>query len=172
MFGKVNSLRELFEIELKYAYDCEQKLVEKGLPSMIENASSQELKSALQEHLQETRNHVVRLEHIFSALGKEPDTKGNDILDEMTSAAKDSISNIDDSPLRDAALIANGNQVEHYEIALYGTLVSYAKSLGLQNAVSPLQETLQEEKQADAKLTQIGENMLNAQAARYRAAGS
>ncbi len=172
MFGKVNSLRELFEIELKYAYDCEQKLVEKGLPSMIENASSQELKSALQQHLQETRNHVVRLEHIFSALGKEPDTKGNDVLDELTSAAKDSISNIEDSPLRDAALIANGNQVEHYEIALYGTLVAYAKSLGLQNAVSPLEETLQEEKQADAKLTQIGENMLNSQAARYRAAGS
>jgi len=172
MFGKVNSLRELFEIELKYAYDCEQKLVEKGLPSMIESASSQELKSALQQHLQETRNHVVRLEHIFSDLGKEPDTKGNDILDEMTSAAKDSISNIEGSPLRDAALIANGNQVEHYEIALYGTLVSYAKNLGLQDAVGPLQETLQEEKQADAKLTQIGENMLNAQAARYRAAGN
>ena len=110
MIGKVNSLRELFEIKLRYAYDCEQKLVEKGLPSMIENAGSQELGAALQHHLQETRNHLVRLEHIFSTLGKEPDTKGNDIFDELASAAKDSVSNIDDSPLRDAALIANGNR--------------------------------------------------------------
>jgi ferritin-like metal-binding protein YciE len=170
MLGKVNSLRELFDIKLRYAYDCERKLVEKGLPNMIENAGSQELKTALQQHLQETRNHIIRLEHIFSAVGKEPDTKGNDIFDELASAAKDSISNIDDSPLRDAALIANGNQVEHYEIALYGTLAAFARHLGLQNAVGPLEETLKEEKAADAKLTQIGETLMNPQAARYRTA--
>lgn len=172
MIGKVNSLRELFEIKLRYAYDCEQKLVEKGLPSMIENAGSQELGAALQHHLQETRNHLVRLEHIFSTLGKEPDTKGNDIFDELASAAKDSVSNIDDSPLRDAALIANGNQVEHYEIALYGTLAAFARHLGLRDAVGSLEQTLKEEKVADAKLTQIGETLMNPQAARYRTAGS
>jgi ferritin-like metal-binding protein YciE len=170
MIGKVHSLRELFEIQLRYAYDCERKLVEKGLPNMIENAGSQELRTALQQHLQETRNHVVRLEHVFAAIGKEPDTKGNDIFDELASAAKDSISNFDDSPLRDAALIANGNQVEHYEIALYGTLAAYAKHLGLRNAVGPLEETLKEEKAADAKLTQIGETVLNPQAAKYQTA--
>jgi ferritin-like metal-binding protein YciE len=111
MFGNVKSLRELFEIELRYAYDCEQKRVEKGLPSMIENARSPELRTALQQHLGETRNHVARLERVFGTLGVEPDTKGNDNLDEMMSAAKDSVSNIEESSVRDAALILNGNLV-------------------------------------------------------------
>jgi ferritin-like metal-binding protein YciE len=170
MFGKVNSLRELFELELKYAYDCEQKLVKKGLPNMIENAGSPELKSALEQHLQETRTHVARLEQVFSRLGVAPDTKDNDIFDEMASAAKDSISNIDSSPLRDCALIVNGNVVEHYEIALYGSLVSFARNLGLQDAVSTLEQTLKEEKAADAKLTEIGETLMNAKAAKVRTA--
>jgi ferritin-like metal-binding protein YciE len=165
MFGKVKSLRELFEIELRYAYDCEKKLVEKGLPAMIENASSPDLRSALQGHLQETRTHVTRLERVFGAIGVEPDTKGNAILDKMTGAAEDSISNIEASPLRDFALIANGNQVEHYEIALYGTLVSLARNLGLQTAVGPLQETLNEEKLADAKLHELSHNMTNTRVA-------
>jgi ferritin-like metal-binding protein YciE len=166
MLGKVKSLRELFGIELSYAYDCEKKLVEKGLPEMIENANSRELRSALEEHLQQTRTHVTRLERVFSAIGIAPDTKTNDIFDKMASAAKDSKSNIDASPLRDAALIVNGNLVEHYEIATYGSLVSFAKNLGLNEAVSLLQETLNEEKKADAKLTQIGEEIMNPQAAR------
>src|SRR5579872_6173029 len=105
MFGNVKTLRELFEIELRYAYDAEQKLVKKGIPSMIEAASSPELRSALQQHLAETQTHVTRLERVFSALGANPDTKGNGILDEMTKAAKDSVSNIDDPTLRDTALI-------------------------------------------------------------------
>ena len=170
MIGKIKDLRELFEIELRYAYDCEQKLVEKGLPSMIESASSPELRSALENHLSETRRHVQRLERVFGVAGIEPDTKGNDIIDEMMSAAKDSTSNIDDSPLRDAALIVNGNQVEHYEIALYGSLVSFARSLRLESAVTALEETLKEEKAADAKLTQIAETAMNRQAARHHAA--
>ena len=166
MLGKVKSLRELFGIELSYAYDCEKKLVEKGLPEMIENVSSRELRSALEEHLQQTRTHVTRLERVFSSIGIAPDTKTNDIFDKMASAVKDSKSNIDASPLRDAALIVNGNMVEHYEIATYGSLVSFAKNLGLTDAVSLLQETLNEEKKADVKLTQIGEEIMNPQAAR------
>src|ERR1700746_2551468 len=146
MFGKVKSLRELFEIGVSYAYDCEKKLVEKGLPTMIEKAGSADLRSALERHLQETRNHVVRLERVFSALSKEPDTKTNEVFDKMSSAVKDSISNIDDSPLRDAALIVNGNMVAHYEIAAYGSLAEFARNLGLQNTVGPLEETLNEEK--------------------------
>ena len=112
---------------------------------MIENVSSPELKTALEGHLQETRTHVARLERVFGAIDVEPETRGNEILDKMTGAAADSISHIEASPLRDAALISNGNQVEHYEIALYGTLVSFARSLGLQAAVGPLEETLNEE---------------------------
>jgi Uncharacterized protein conserved in bacteria len=169
MFGKVKTLQELFGIELSYAYDCEKKLVEKGLPSMIENANSSQLRSALQEHLAETRNQVVRLERVFSSINVQPDTKSNDIFDEMTAAAKDSISNIEPSPLRDAALIVNGNIVEHYEIALYGSLSAFARTLGLQEASSLLEETLREEKNADAKLTQIGESMMNAQARSHSA---
>jgi ferritin-like metal-binding protein YciE len=166
MLGKVKSLRELFGIELCYAYDCEKKLVEKGLPEMIENATSRELRSALEEHLQQTRTHVTRLERVFSAIGMAPDTKTNEIFDKMASAVKDSKSNIDPSPLRDAALILNGNLVEHYEIATYGSLASFAKNLGLQDAAALLQETLNEEKKAAAKLTQIGEEIMNPQAAR------
>lgn len=169
---KIKSLRGLFEISLQYAYDCEEKLVKKGLPSMIEACSSPELRQALEQHLQETRTHVSRLEQIFSITGMEAKTKDNDILDEMTSAAKDSVSHIDASPLRDAALIIDGNQVEHYEIALYGSLVAMARQLGLQNAVAPLEQTLSEEKAADAKLTQIGETSINSRAAQEsRAAG-
>jgi ferritin-like metal-binding protein YciE len=170
MFGKVESLRELFQIELRYAYDCERKLVEKGLPTMIENAQSTQLQSAFQQHLEETRNHIRRLESVFGEVGVEPDTKGNDILDKMMSAAKDTVSNIDASPLRDTALIVNGNLVEHYEIALYGSLAALAQSLGLQNAASALEETLNEEKKADAKLTQLGESIMNPQAARRQTA--
>jgi ferritin-like metal-binding protein YciE len=170
MIGKVKSLRELFGIGLCYAYDCEQKLVKKGLPNMIENANSPELRAALEQHLEETRNQVRRLERVFAAIGMEPDTKDNDVLDKMMGAAKDSVSNIDDSPLRDAALIANGNQVEHYEIAMYGSLAAFARSLGLQDAVGPLEETLSEEKKADAKLTQIAESVMNRQAARRQTA--
>jgi ferritin-like metal-binding protein YciE len=167
MIGKIKSLKELFGIELHYAYDCEQKLVNKGLPTMIENAGAPELKAALEHHLEETRTHVMRLERVFNVAGLQPDTKGNDILDKMLSAAKDSVSNIDGSPLRDAALILNGNQVEHYEIAMYGTLVALARHLGFRDAIVPLEETLKEEKAADAKLTQLAETNLNAQAARH-----
>jgi|SRR5689334_3976556 ferritin-like metal-binding protein YciE len=170
MLGKIKSLRELFEIELRYAYDCERKLVEKGLPTMIENAESSELQNALKQHLEQTRTHVTRLDRVFAAVGAEPKTKDNDVLDEMMSAAKDSISNIDPSPLRDAALASNGNEVEHYEIALYGTLRAFARHLGLQEAVGLLEQTLDEEKQADAKLTQIGETVLNPRAAKQAAA--
>ena len=170
MFGKIETLRQLFEIELSYAYDCEQKLVNKGLPTMIEKAWSPELRAALESHLTETKKHVQRLEQVFGAIGVEPITKTNDILDEMMSAAKDSASNIEDSSLRDAALIVNGNIVEHYEIALYGSLATFARNLGLQNVVTLLEETLAEEKTADKKLTQIGESMTNAQAARHQTA--
>jgi ferritin-like metal-binding protein YciE len=170
MIGKVKTLRELFEIELRYAYDCEQKLVKKGLPTMIENAGSTELKTALNHHLEETRNHVSRLQRIFATIGVEPETKDNDILDKMMSAAKDSVSNIETSPLRDAALIVNGNLVEHYEIATYGSLAAFAKNLGLQDAAELLAQTLDKEKKADAKLTQIGESIMNPQAARHQTA--
>ncbi len=167
---KIESLRQLFEVELRYAYDCEQKLVKKGLPTMIEAASSPQLRSALEQHLEETRNHVRRVEQVFSAIQAEPKTEDNDVLDELTSAAKDLIGDIEGAPLKDSALILSGNQVEHYEIAVYGSLVAFAQQLGLQEAVGLLQKTLEEEKAADAKLTQIGETAVNRSAAQERKA--
>ncbi|HJT70194.1 MAG TPA: DUF892 family protein [Terriglobales bacterium] len=167
---KVESFRDLFEIELRYAYDCEQQLVKKGLPTMIEAANSPELRQGLEQHLQETRNHVSRLERVFSICGLEAKAEDNDVFDEISSAVKDSISEVEDGSLRDAALIVNGNLVEHYEMAIYGTLVSFAQQLGYRDAVQLLQQTLQEEKAADAKLTQLGESRINASAAQERRA--
>src|ERR1700751_4463800 len=167
---KINNLRDLFEMELRYAYDCEQKLVKKGLPTMIESSSTPELRRALEQHLQETRNKVTRLERVFSILGAKADTKDDDVLDELASAAQEMISDTPASPLRDAALIVSGNQVEHYEIALYGSLIAFSEQLGLQDAAGLLQQTLDEEKAADAKLTQIGETSVNPAAAQERRA--
>ena len=166
----VDNFRELFEIGLRYAYDCEQKLVKKGIPTMIEASSSQELRSALQQHLEETRSHVTRLEQVFSAIGADAETEDNDIVDEMMSATKDMADEIDESVLRDAALIVSGNQVEHYEMAVYGSLVAFARQLGLNDAVRLLEQTLTEEKNADAKLSQIGESSINPRAAQEREA--
>jgi ferritin-like metal-binding protein YciE len=167
---KIESLRDLFEIELRYAYDCEQKLVKKGLPTMIEAASSPELRNGLEQHLQETRDQVSRLERVFSIIGADTETESNDIFDKMASAVKDAIDETKTNNLRDAALIMCGNIVEHYEIALYGSLVSFAQQLGFQDAAQLLQQTLNEEKAADAKLTQLGETKINPSAAQERKA--
>ena len=166
----IESLRDLFEIGLRYAYDCEQQLVKKGLPGMIKGASSPELKTALEQHLEETRTHVTRLEKVFSDLGVKADTEDNDVVEEMIGAADGMIDEIDESPLRDAALIVAGNQVEHYEMAVYGSLLAFAEQLDLGDIVTTLQTTLQEEKAADAKLTQIGESAVNPRAAGERKA--
>ena len=161
----IKSLRDLFEIGLRYAYDCEQQLVQKGLPGMIKGASSPELKTALEQHLEETRKHVTRLEQVFSTLGMKAETEDNDVVEEMIGAAEGMIDEIDASPLRDAALIVAGNQVEHYEMAMYGSLLAFAEQLDLGEVVTTLRTTLQEEKGADAKLTQIGESAVNPRAA-------
>lgn len=163
---KIKSLQDLFETGLKYAYDCEQKLVKKGIPSMIKNSSSSELRNALEQHLEETRNQVSRLERVFSLCGFEAKKEDNDVIDEITDFADDMVSATDDgTPLRDAALIVGGNVVEHYEMAVYGSLFAFAQQLGHNEAARLLQETLNEEKAADAKLTEIGERTINPRAA-------
>ncbi len=167
---KIESFRDLFHVGLCYAYDVEQKLVKKGLPTMIDAASTPQLRSALEQHLQETRTHVTRLERVFSILGVEAKTKDDDVMDELADGAKTMIGAIEASPLRDAALIVSGNQVEHYEMAIYGSLVAFAQQLGLREAATVLEQTLNEEKAADAKLTQIGETAINPSAAQERRA--
>ena len=167
---KIETLRQLFEAELRYAYDCEQKLVKKGLPTMVQSATSPELRTAFEQHLEETRNHVARDQRVFSILGLEAKNEDNDILDEMVTSAKDMVGDIESPTLRDASLISSGNKVEHYEMAVYGTLVAYAEQLGFPEAAQLLQQNLNEEKAADEKLTQLGERVVNPRAAEERKA--
>jgi|SRR5271166_5160688 len=163
---KIREFRGLFENGLRYAYDCEQQLVKKGIPSMIDASSSNELRTALEQHLEETRTHVTRLEQVFRIIGADAKTEDNDIIEDMIDATGNMVDATEDgSPLRDAALVVGGNLVEHYEMAAYGSLVTFARQLGLSEAVGLLQQTLDEEKAADAKLTQIGERSVNPKAA-------
>ncbi len=161
---QVQSFEDLFITGLQYAYDAEKQLTE-ALPKMAQASTTPQLREAFQKHLTETQEHVRRAEQIFSALGKQPETKSNTVVQAMRKEADQMISMIETSPLRDAALIVAGNQVEHYEMAAYGSLKNFAEILGNQNCVQLLQQTLEEEKKADAKLTEVGESQVNRQAA-------
>src|SRR5579872_3757524 len=97
---KIENFRDLFDVELRYAYDCEQKLVKKGLPTMIEASSSPELRNAFEQHLQETRTHVSRLERVFSIVGVDAKPEDNDVFDEMSSAVKDAVGEVEGGSLR------------------------------------------------------------------------
>jgi ferritin-like metal-binding protein YciE len=168
---KIKTFNELFETGLRYAYDTEQKLVEKGIPSMIEAAASPELRSALEQHLDETRNHVVRLDRVFAIIGVEPKAEDDDIIDEITKTADHMVGATEDgSPLRDAVLIVGGGQVEHYEMAVYGSLAAIARQLGRADVAALLEQTLHEEKAAATKLAEIGERTVNPHANQERRA--
>ena len=160
---QVQSIQDLFLTGLQYAYDAEKQLIE-ALPKMAQAATSPQLKQAFQHHLQETQQHAQRAEQIFKALGKQPERQQNAVVQSMRQEAEKMIANIQASPLRDAALIVAGNQVEHYEMAAYGSLRTFAELMSDQQCVQLLEQTLQEEKKADAKLTEIGETQVNQQA--------
>ena len=161
---KVNSLREVFVDELKDVYDAEQQIV-KALPEMVKAASTSSLQQAFQHHLEETKGHVRRLEQIFEGMGEDSKAKKCDGLRGILKEGEDAMDLDGDTNARDAALIAAAQRVEHYEMAVYGSLRSWANQLGNQRAASLLEETLEEEKQADKKLTQIAESNVNAGAA-------
>ncbi len=162
----MNDLEKLFLSELKDIYDGEQQL-DKALPKMEENADSQELKQAFHQHLEQTRNHVARLENVFRAIGEEPKTRGckgmEGIIDEGELMAKE----FQDNSALDAALIEAGQKVEHYEIPSYGTLCSWAQQLGRTDVASLLEQTLSEEKETDQRLTRIAEASRNPEAVRH-----
>jgi ferritin-like metal-binding protein YciE len=165
---KIENLQELFEVGLQYAYDCEQQLI-KALPKMAKAATLNELRVAFEQHLQETQRHSDRLEQVFASIGKSPKTQSNDVVKALTKEGENMIDTIERSPLLDAALIVAGNQVEHYEMAAYGSLRTFAQLLGNNQAVTLLEQTLQEEKAADQKLTQIAETRANREAAQVGA---
>ncbi len=153
-------LRELFVDELKDIYWAEKALT-KALPKMAKNASSEDLKSALQDHLAVTQNQVQRLEEVFNAIGEKAQAKKCEAMAGLVKEGEEIMQSTQSGPVRDAGIISAGQKVEHYEIASYGTLVTFAKTLGEDEAASLLEETLAEEKDADEKLSEIAEASVN-----------
>src|ERR1700689_5259106 len=162
---KIETMEDLFLEQVEDLYDAERRLV-KALPKMGEASTSQSLRQAFESHLLETEGHVTRLESVFRVLGQDPKAHTCDAMKGLISEGEEVISDIDESPLRDAGLIASANRVEHYEIAAYGSAPTFADILGLSEAASLLGQTLQEEKKADQKLTQLAESMVNDEALR------
>lgn len=158
-----HSLNDLFIHELGDLYDAEKRLTT-ALPKMAEAATNSDLKQAFQSHLAETEQHVHRLESIYQMLGKAPERETCDAMKGLISEGSDAISAKGDPDVRDAALIAAAQRVEHYEIAGYGTLRTFARQLGMNDVANTLQQTLDEEGEADKKLTRIAESHINAQA--------
>jgi len=157
---KFETLKELLEHELKDLYDAEQRLTD-ALPKFAEKATNPSLKQAFQHHLGETEKHVERLESVFEQLGIERD---RETCDAMVGLIKEGSKVLDaegDSNVLDAALIAAAQRAEHYEIAAYGTARSFARQLGNEYVAELLQQTLDEEKAADEKLTEIAEAAVN-----------
>jgi len=157
-------LFDLFEDELKDIYWAEKALT-KAIPQMIKKASSDDLKEALQNHLEETEGHVTRAEKIFQLLGKEPRAKKCEAMDGLVKEAKGIMEDADEGFMRDAGIISAAQKVEHYEIASYGTLRTFAEVLGLSDIVDLLNQTLEEEKAADSKLTEVAYSAINEGAA-------
>ena len=166
MFGKMKleNLRTLYLDELKDAYDFEHQLLD-ALPKMEKAATAEELKSAFRQHRGETERQVGRLEQVFQALGEKPDRKTCKGMKGLITEGEDYIKARGDRDAIDASLISAAQRVEHYEIAVYGTLRSYARVLGHQDQARLLQQNLDEESKADQKLTQLAEQGINVAAA-------
>lgn len=155
---EIDSLRKLYIEELKDLYSAEKQILQ-ALPKMAKKASSPQLKAGFEEHLRQTEGHVERLEQIFEALGKSPRGKKCKGMEGLIEEGKEVLQEDMDDETRDAALIAAAQRVEHYEMAGYGTVRTYAHLLGERDAVKLLQTTLDEEGQTDKKLTQLAESI-------------
>jgi len=162
--ASAGTLHDAFIDELRDAYHAE-KQVTKALPKMIKAASSDELREAFENHLEETKGQIARLEEVFASLDEKVKAKKCDgmagILEEGKSAMEEDF----DDLTMDATLIASAQRVEHYEMAAYGTLVAWAEAMGHTEAAELLQATLDEEKAADEKLTEIAQGGINTEAA-------
>jgi len=161
---KFNNLEDLFQEQLEDLYDAEKRLTG-ALPKMANAASSPKLKSAFEGHLKQTEDQVSRLEQIFKLLDRSPGRETCQAMKGLIQEGEEMIDAEGDSDVKDAALIAAAQRVEHYEIAGYGTARTFAQRLGHSEAVRLLQETLDEEREADSQLTQIAEQQVNASAA-------
>ncbi len=158
--GAENGLRKLLEEGLKDIYWAEKALT-KAIPKMIKKATSAELVEALNEHLSVTTEQVARLEEVFETMGKKSQAKKCEAMEGLIKEATQIMEESEEGVLRDAGIIAAAQKVEHYEIATYGTLKAWAKTLGEEDIATLLEETLNEEKEADEKLTQVAESSIN-----------
>ncbi len=163
MASKEKTLDDLFLETLKDIYFAEKAIL-KALPKMAKAANSDELREAFENHLKETEGQVERLEQVFEEIDKPARGKTCEAIQGMIGEAKEVMSEFKGSDALDAGLLASAQAVEHYEISRYGTLKTWAEQLGLQQAAGLLDETLQEEKNADELLTQIAESAVNQQA--------
>ena len=156
----LDTMKELFVHELKDLHDAENQIL-KALPKMAKKASHAELKSAFEAHERQTEEHVKRLERVLDDLGEKPGGVKCKGIRGIIAEGEESMKEVDDDDVRDAAMIAAAQRVEHYEIAGYGTARTYARMLGNQNAARVLQETLDEEGETDKKLTRLAESRVN-----------
>jgi ferritin-like metal-binding protein YciE len=154
------TLHDAFLDELRDTYDAEKQLT-KALPKLAQTATSADLRDAFESHLEETRGHVDRLEKVFESLGEKPRGKHCDGIAGIIEEGKSIMEEEFDEVTMDACLIAAGQRAEHYEMAAYGTLVAWARVMGHDEAADLLEETLEEEKAADAKLSSIAEGGIN-----------
>lgn len=159
----MDSLKDLYIDELKDLYNAENQLL-KALPKMAKKASAPQLKRAFQDHLTQTQGHVDRLEKIFKGLGEKPTGKVCKAMKGLIEEGKEVIEEKGDSSVLDAALIGAAQRVEHYEIAGYGVVRTFASLLGEENAMATLQRTLNEEGETDKKLTKLAETIINIEA--------
>jgi ferritin-like metal-binding protein YciE len=155
---KFESLHDLYLDQLQDLYNAEQQLI-KALPKMAKEASSEELKAAFEEHLEKTREHALRIESICEQLGEKADGKKCKAMEGLVKEGDEVISENMDERIKDAALIAAAQRVEHYEIAGYGCVRAYATKLGDTAAATALGQTLEEEKEADTTLNGIAEKL-------------
>jgi ferritin-like metal-binding protein YciE len=160
----IKNINDLFVHTLRDIYYAERQIL-KALPEMIEKSNDPQLKQGFQSHLGETKNHVSRLDQVFRMLRQEPSGVDCPAIDGIIDEANDVATEADNKSVMDAALIAAAQAVEHYEMTRYGSLIAWAKQLGRNDCAALLQETLEEEKAADKKMTMIAESKVNRMAA-------
>lgn len=159
----LQTLEDLFLDELKDIYNAEQQIL-KALPRMAKKASAPELRKAFEQHLKQTEAQVQRLERVFAKMNQKAKGKTCKGMQGLIEEGKEMMSEDISDDVLDAALIAAAQKVEHYEIAAYGTLRTYAELLGMDDAAKLLQQTLDEEGQTDKKLTELAEQLVNPEA--------
>src|SRR5829696_3222845 len=160
---KMNTLKELYLEELKDIYDAENQIL-KALPKMAKEATNEELRAAMELHLDQTQTQIERLEQVFEELGEKAKGKKCEAAKGLIEEAKSMMEDAEDDDTRDAAIIAAAQKIEHYEIATYGTLRTYAELLGFDEQAELLQETLDEEKETDENLTELAVTCINMEA--------